>query len=759
MKQSLEQTFRQAMKRDRANQFADAERLYRQILEQEPTHAQALHSLGVLLGKTGRLDEAINLIERSLVSDPTDAVTHYDLGLALQFKGRHADAVNCYRRALEIQPDHLIARNNLTIALRHAGRLDEAEATCREVLQRKPDYAEAHNSLGNILRDKKQLDPSIAAYRQATVINPKYARAHLNLGIALQEKGEIDEAISAYRQAIATQPDFLEAVGTLGNALKNRGRFEEAMAAYRQVIHLNPNLPNAYDNLGIVLGELGRLDEALAAIRHAIFLDSQFAEAYIHLGNVLKDKAQLSESIDAYRQAIALAPDNPDAHGNLALSLTLAGEVEPALAELRQALAINPNYPEIHSNLLLTLHYQADWTPEAIAEEHFRWNARHAEPLKKLIQRHTNDRDPERRLRIGYVSPDFRRHAVASFSLPLLSFHDHQQLEVFCYAESLSSDSTTERFRAQADHWRNTVGLLDSELAQRIRDDQIDILVDLAGHTSNNRLLTFAYKPAPVQVNWQGYADTTGLSAIDYRISDPFADPPGMTERYHSEQLVRLPETDWVFQPPEEGSEPAHHPMVEAITFGCFNNNAKVTESMLRLWARILGEVPGSRLLLKAMAMESQLLQRRVRKVFQEAGIGPERLELVGMVQSTMGHLALYNRMDIALDPYPYHGTSSTLEAFWMGVPVVTLAGKMHVSRVGVSLLNNVGLPELVARTEEEYVQIAVGLAKDLPRLTHLHETLRARMKQSPLMDAPRFARNVEAAYRAMWRKWCATPK
>jgi predicted O-linked N-acetylglucosamine transferase (SPINDLY family) len=431
--------------------------------------------------------------------------------------------------------------------------------------------------------------------------------------------------------------------------------------------------------------------------------------------------------------------------------------LDDAIAAYRQAMLLWPHFSDANSNLLLALNYHAGMEPRTIFEEHLRWNRELAEPLRPFIQTPRNDRSPDRRLRIGYVSPDFRDHPVGHFLLPLLAKHDHERFEIFCYAPPVPPpDSMTERLRAHADHWRSLTGLADGRAAELIRQDQIDILVDLSGHTSYHRLLLFAHKPAPVQVTWLGYPNTTGLATMDYRLTDAYADPPGLSESWHSEQLWRLPQCAWCYRSP--GSSPVTLRNNGPITFGCFNNFAKVTEPMLLLWARILQAVPHSRLLLKTRALGSGSTQQRVRQILCEAGIGAERLELRGYEAAYDDHLAFYQRLDIALDTFPYHGTKTTCEAMWMGVPVVTLAGTTHASRVGVSLLSNIGLPELVASTPEEYVRLAAELATDASRLSHLRNTLRQRMEGSPLMDAPRFARDVDSAYRSMWQKWCAQP-
>jgi predicted O-linked N-acetylglucosamine transferase (SPINDLY family) len=407
------------------------------------------------------------------------------------------------------------------------------------------------------------------------------------------------------------------------------------------------------------------------------------------------------------------------------------------------------------------MNYHPGMEASAIAEEHRRWNQVHAEPLRPFILPHTNERSPSRRLRIGYVSPDFRAHSVAYFLEGLLEHHDHSQVEVFCYAEVANPDAVTARMEQLAGHWRRITGMPDAEVAELIRHDGIDILVDLAGHTANRRLLVFARKPAPVQVTWLGYPNTTGLDTIDYRLTDHFADPPGSTEHLHSEQLIRLPQSAWCYRPLENPPPVSAPPVHDTghITFGCFNAMPKINRPLLELWSGILLAVPGSRLLLKNASLGETSMQHQLWKQLQEMGIGPERVEMVGCVPDLSGHLGMYGRVDIALDTFPYHGTTTTCEALWMGVPVVTLAGKTHVSRVGASLLSNLGHQEWIASIPEEYVKIAVELAKDLPRLTALRSTLRERMQASPLMDAAGFARDIEAAYRKIWRTWCAQPE
>jgi predicted O-linked N-acetylglucosamine transferase (SPINDLY family) len=503
----------------------------------------------------------------------------------------------------------------------------------------------------------------------------------------------------------------------------------------------------------------GRFREAERLYRKIIAVDSGFFKAHCNLGLALEAQGRQDEAIAAHRAATAIHPNLSEAHNNLGTALKEHGELDEAIAAYRRAISLRTDSSEAHSNLLFTLHYHPGYDPQAVFQEHRLWDQQHAEPLKKFIQPHPNVRDPERRLRIGYVSADFWEHPVGRFLLPLLQHHDHRRFEIFCYSNSPRSDGITARLRSYADTWRLVLGRNDEEVAGQIRADAIDILIDLSGHTAGNRLLVFARKPAPIQVSYLGYPGTTGLSAIDYRLTDLLADPADLTDRFYSERLYRLPRSNWCFAPPENTPPIQPPPVLSAghVTFGSFNNFAKVTDSMLGTWAEILRRVPHSRLLLKAKSLGAQSVRRRVESKFSALGIEPGRLELRDWQFDLASHLTQYGEMDIALDTFPYDGTTTTCDALWMGVPVVTLAGQTHVSRVGLSLLSNVGLPETIAATAEGYIDAAVALAGDHDRLKRLRAGLREQMKASPLMDAGGFARDVESAYREMWRAWCAS--
>ncbi len=543
------------------------------------------------------------------------------------------------------------------------------------------------------------------------------------LGVIRCQEGDAGQAIELIGKAIALKPDYAEAHSNLGNALNDQGRLEEAVVVYRRALELKPDLAEAHSNLGNALKDQGKADEAVAAYRKALELKPDYAEAHSNLGNALKDQGKVDEAVAAYRKALELKPD----------------------------------YADAHCNLLFCMNYDRQTSQQEILAESRRWDDVHAAPCAVDEGSHPNNPDTERRLRVGYVSPDFREHSVSYFLDPLIAGHDRRSFEVFCYSQVIKPDAKTERFRDLADVWRSTVGIADATVAERIQEDGIDILVDLAGHTGENRLLVFAARPAPVQVSWLGYPNTTGLSAMDYRLTDALADPEGDADALHSEILVRLPNGFLCFAPAADAPEIGGTPALANghVTFGSFNNLAKVTPDVVETWARVLQRMPKSRLVIKSRPLADEETRKRYREMFGAHGITAGRVELIPRIASKSGHLGAYNRIDIGLDPFPYNGTTTTCEALWMGVPVITLRGDRHSGRVGTSILTRANLADLVAETKAVYVEKAVALANDLERLSALRGDLRSRLRMSPLCDAEAFTRDVEAAYREMWRRVC----
>jgi protein O-GlcNAc transferase len=678
----------------------------------------------------------------------------FSAGVAHHRAGRLAEAEACYRQVLDVQPDHADALHLLGVAAHQAGRHELAVDLIGRAIAQNGTNPIYFSNLGCALRDLGRRDEAVAAFHQAIRIGPDTAEAYCSLGVTLRQQGKLDESIMASRTAIRIKPDFAQAYLSLGAALRDQGKFDEALAAYHKANEIKPDLVEARYNLGNALKALGRFDEAVAAYRHAIRIQPGLLQAHCNLGNVLCDLGRPDEAVAAFCQALRIKPDHSKAHLNLGGALLEQGKFDEATAAFR-AIRFTPDFAEASSNLAFSLNLVDDVSVGEMFETHRAWDARHGRG-RPGPDAHANDRSIGRRLKVGYVSPDFRLHSVAYFLEPLLRSHDRNEVEVSCYSEVSAPDAATERFKELADHWVATVGMSDDALTDSIRNDGIDILVDLAGHTAKNRLPVFARKPAPVQVTWLGYPNTTGLAAMDYRLVDAVTDPEGEADAFASEVLMRLPGGFLCYGARDDAPAPGTAPCLTTgfVTFGSFNNIAKLSGATLDVWARLLTRLPTARLLLKGKPFAEAATRAIYLDRLAERGVAADRIELVAWLPER-AHLALYDRADIALDPFPYNGTTTTCEALWMGVPVVTLRGDRHAGRVGASLLTQVGLTDLIADSPEAYVETAVALAGDPARLAELRHSLRPRMVASPLCDAPAFARKIEAAYRTMWQRWC----
>lgn len=606
-------------------------------------------------------------------------------------------------------------------------------------------------------------------------------------GIQFHTQGRYIEAEQCYRQVLAFQPNHVGALQNLGVLAFQVGNNDAAVMLLRKAIEIAPKNPGLYCNIGDVYAALRQADLAIDAYQTAIRIDPELATAYNNIGIVYSRMGRVAESIGMWQKALSLA-QKPNAHGRVLVGLGGGGttmnqnegtllaaaaannlgnaylqqlELDKAVESHRRACELNPGYPNARSNLLRDYNHIDGLDPAFLREEHRKWWDYHARDMKQLP--HTNVRDPNRKLRLGFVSPDFREHSVTHFLLPLFQNIDRSQFDLICYSGVQRPDEFTEMLAKCAADWRNSLTLRDHDLALLVNKDAIDILFDLSGHTSDNRLAIFGYKPAPVQITYLGYPMTTGSPMIDYRIGDPIVDPPGVSDGHYIEKLLRLPRTMWCYRPPVqipcEELPPIVRDPARPFTFGSFNNSSKMSASTFRLWARVLQAVPDSRLIIKASAMNDENTCNLVLGRFEALGVPRERIASVPQQYHLEKHFDYYSNVDLALDTVPYNGTTTTCEAMWMNVPVLVLAGNMHIARVGASLMTNVGLPQLVAQTEDQFVQIAARYANDIPALTGLRKGLRARLQASPLMDGPAFARDFAAALRTAWAHWCATGK
>jgi len=734
--------FAQAFGHHQAGRLDAAERLYRRDLCRNPAHAGSLHLAGVVACQSRRFEPAIRLIARAAAVDPLAPSHHANQAVALRELGRAGEALLQARCALALHPQHRDALNLLGRILQERDKPAGAAACYRRALAVDPAYPEAHNNLGTIYAEMGWTEEAAAVYRRALGLRPGFSDALGNFA-------QLDDDASL-RRILSIDPSHADALCVLARRLGARGESAAMAATARRVLALRPDHAEAWNCLGVARKQLGLRAAASDDFRRAAKARPGLIAGWINLGDTLNEAGQVRAARKASRTALVLDPARADGWSTLGNALASGGAAAGAVILYERAMRSAPRRADLHSNLLLALNNDPSIPPRVLRERHADWGNRHA-----LLRRatHANLRDRARRLRIGYVSPDFRRHSVAYFFEPLLTHHDREAVEIFCYADVRQPDEVTARLRASADVWRQTLGMDDEALAERIAEDGIDILVDLAGHTAGNRLRVFSAKPAPAQISWLGYPNTTGLAAMDYRFVDAITDPPGDSDAYATEILVRLDGGFLCYLPSPDIPMPA--PRRGRITFGSFNNPVKLTPFTLDLWARLLERVPTARLLLKGPSLGDLQVQEAFRYEFSARGIPGGRVELLGQLPDPRAHMKLYDEIDIALDPFPYNGTTTTCEALWMGVPVVTLVGDRHAARVGASLMTGVGLGDLVARTGEQFLDIAETLAGDVARRDGLRRTLRQTMEKSPLCDAPGFARRVEAAYRSVWQDWC----
>ena len=583
---------------------------------------------------------------------------------------------------------------------------------------------------------------------------PKHPFGWKVLAVVLKLTGRVGESLIPSQKAVLFNPKDFEAHNNLGIILQELEKLNEAEDSFRKAIILKPDYAEAQSNLGAMLQELKKLSEAEECCRQAIILKPDYAEAHYNLGIILKELGRLSAAEECYRQAIKLKPDYAEAYNNMGELLKQPGRLEEALVSYNKAIKININYSEAYSNRNLCLNYLSLWSPLFIYNQHLEYEKQFGSlkiesalnlPLKKISGE---------RLRIGYVSADFKKHSVAFFFEPLLTNHNNHVVETFCYYNDTVIDATTKRLMKACDHWRSIFGVANQDAVSLIKNDKIDILVDLSGHTAGNCLLIFAQKPSPIQVTWLGYPNTTGLSTIDYRFTDIIADPIGEADNFHSETLFRLPNGFLCYQGNEKILVDVDLPQkkCEQITFGSFNNISKITPIVIKTWSKILHRVPKSRLVLKLPKLNSDTALYH--ELFNQEGIAKERVEFRKRSSSIEEHLNLYNTIDISLDSFPYNGATTTCEALWMGVPVITLLGDRHVGRVGASILSSVSLTDFITNDIDGYIELAVKISSNKNYLKELRVGLRERMQKSHLCNAFSFTKDIETAYQDIWHKY-----
>lgn len=639
-------------------------------------------------------------------------------------------------------------------AIQHhqAGRLSEAEAFYRQILQLSPKEADALHLLGDIFRQRGDIGTALDLINKAVIVKPVEPIFHLNLGSALQDAGRMEEAEASYRYALKLNPNLAEAHYNLGNSFRARGCLSEAVESYRNALKINPMYVQAYCNLGAVLNDLAHLDEAETVLRCALEIKPDHAESHGNLGNTLKELGRLAEAEANYWRALELKPDQVELYNNLGILLQDVGRLGEAEACYRRALELQPDYHKAHSNLLFLLNYNPDIAPAVAFAEACRYGERVAREVTSHFAQWSCTKQPAR-LRIGFVSGDFRNHPVGYFLENLLKHLDRNAFELLAYPTDSWTDELTARIKPYFFAWKPLVGLNDETAARLIHGDAVHILIDLSGHSRYNRLPVFAWKPAPVQLAWLGYFATTGVAEIDYLIADP-STLPESEEKYFTEKIWRLPETRLCFTPPAVEVEVSPLPALANgyITFGCFNNLSKMNDGVVALWSRVLAAVPASRLFLKSKQLGNASIQQQTIERFAAHGIAAERLIMEG-AGSRERYFEAYHRVDIALDPFPFPGGTTTVESLWMGVPVLNLTGASFLFRQGAGFLTNTGLVRWIASSPDEYVNLAVSFANDLQALASLRGGLRQQVEVSPLMDGRRFAARFHISLREIWQR------
>ncbi len=749
--QSTSALFELALQRHKAGQLGEASDLYAQVLEREPSNLGALYYRGAIAAQLGQFE------------------------LAAQ----------CLRRCVELKPDTPQYHHLLGASLQGLGELEAAAAACEQAVKLQPAFPAALNNLGAILSKLKRFDAAIAAYQRAIDLQPNAPAVRLNLANALLEAGRFEEAldtflavgaqasnmlpahqgaarsafklarhaelIAAARRALALDANQPQMEKLLADALLAAGDVEDALAASQRALALDSQDAESHYCLGNALRAAGKDDEAIGSYRSAVELSPQYAAAYCNLGTALSDAGRLDEAEAAQRCAIAINPDSARYQERLAQVLANQGRIEDAITSQQRALEIEPGNPTLQSKLMFYLAHDVRSNERTIADEYRRWDTAFAQPLLELADKHANYPDPDRRLRIAYVSRLIYENADWHDLLPLLGHHDHTQFEICIFSDSTRNDSVTRQARAWADDWLDTAKLTDAQLADAIRARQIDVAVL---HLPSDRALAMARKPAPVQISWLLSGCSSGIGAMDYRISDPFLDMPAQDDGIYTEKTYRLPRTAWCFDPLLRDLPISSLPSINAghITFGSISRPMKTNPSVIALWSQVLNGVPGSRFL--TLCPEG-IARHRIATEFERNGVSPERVTCIARLHAQQ-YLEAYNQIDIVLDTFPYNGHNTTRDALWMGVPVVTLAHRRPAGRVGFSLLHNLDLGELATPTPADFVSTAIQLASNRVQLQLLRHTLRDRMQSSPLMDAPAFAREMERAYRAMWRQWVA---
>ena len=763
----------------------DAEKFLLSALKIRNDCAPIYSSYGLVLHDLNRLDEAESCYKKSIILDPGLGAAYYNAGITLEHLGYLETALSFYEKAVSVQPDNFDVWNNRGNVLKALNRIEESLFSYEHAINLKPDYPIAYNNRGVVLKDLNRVEEALFCYDCAVIIDSRYFAAYNNRGVVLQKLdrsedalidfdkaislnssfaiayynrganlenlNKIEEALKSYSDAISIRPDYLDAYHNKANILKKTRRHEEALLFYDTAILLSPHSADIHNSRAVTLHEAGRYGEALESFTRAIWLKPDFAIAYCNFGLTSKTLRFFDEAISLYNKAIYLQSDYAEAFNNRGVAFQDLKRFDEALESFEAALDADPCHFNAHSNLLFTMNYVPSLTIEGRVNE--------AKNFGKRVSGHAYEKFTSwfgsfnsEKLKVGFVSGDFRNHPVGYFLEGFLSKLNKSKFVLFAYSTHLEEDDLTENLKKHFSVWRPVANRKFNDVARLIHSDGLHILIDLAGHTAGNLLPAFAYKPAPVQASWLGYFATTGLPEIDYFIGDPYVAPE--SEQHHFiENIARLPETYFCFTPPQVAVNAGPLPAQKNgfVTFGCFNNLAKLNLDVVLLWSRILNAIEGSRLFLKSGQLGDRDIVRSTVEMFAMAGVGQDRLILEGP-SNRKDYFLAFNRVDIALDPFPFPGGTTSIEGLWMGVPVITLRGDRFIAHNGETIAHNTGQSSWIADNEADYLAKAIFFSSHLKELSEIRSGLRSKILSSPLFDSDRFAQNFEDILTFMWK-------
>ncbi len=730
---------------NRLGRPADALTPMRRSVELAPGDAHAHSNLGTVYKNLGHLHDAIACYRIALQIAPDFGEAHYNLGNTLKDLSRLDDAVASYRMAARLLPQNALVVGNLGAALHQLGNLREAETQLRRAVQLQSDYADAHFNLGIVLKASGQLKDAEASLQRAALLNPDLLQAHLTLANIYDTSGRLPEAAASLQRALQLKPNDAELHAVLGGVQTRLNRPDAAETSFRRALELNPNLVQALNNLSNVLFQSKHLDEAEELLRRALTIKPDYADAHFNLGNILMERARFAPARDQFKRAVQLDPNHLPAHQNLVIAIAYLSNYEGLVDEANSTLALAPDSPATWEQRLYAFSYHPDLTAEQIFAEFVRWGDLHPVPVADFSG---HDRTPGRRLRIGFVSPDFRNHTSRFYFWPMFANHDRTVVELFAYSNVLNEDDATAKFKTAFDHWRNIRGVCGQDVARMIREDRIDILVDGCNHMLDDRLDVFALKPAPIQATWLGAAWTTGLKQVDYVLFDPHIAPEGTLAR---EKIVRLPHCFIAYQP-ENQVPTAPTPALKNgyITFGYSGRSERLNHHTFRVWGEILRRIPNSKLILDYRGFADPETQDHYRKFMRRCGMDPNRV----VMRCSAKIFEALNDFDVLLDSFPHSAGTMALDGLWMSLPMLTLAGRPPLGRIGTTFMTNIGMTDWIATSHEDYISKAVEHTKDIVALNTVRTSVRSRLLASPIMDGKGFARVVELAYRAMYEEW-----